>query len=452
MIVLTDRILPAAAVALVAGTLVALVPRHGVAQGGNPRSATVQKVYPSAVRVHIAAAGKLVRSASGIAFARDGESTYVLTNAHVVDPSRAWQEPIELRVLVSGAKEPLLARVVARGRVPDTDLAVLEVRTSDIPVTALAVDDALDLGDDLVVIGAPFGKGLSVAAGIVSQVEYDFAENASAPRRPKSLKTDAAIGYGSSGGGVFDVPGGRLVGLVEGYRTARVAFGKDEGYSFDVPMPGETFVAPAAKIRRFLGEHGLSRLAPGRPPATAMAPAGSSPSRAPVVPTAAAPMETRSAHLDPESAVRRSERGPDALAHRQVADGAEPGRQEDRGVPIDLQPHRSGIGFHRDCVIFSAGGGEGPGHGADLRDASRSSIRSAGGCSWLARLGRAFQVCVFGRTGGRGELRKPQVEGERREPQREDRAERAGSQRRGRVAHRGALFTSPRPAPACPIG
>jgi hypothetical protein len=63
---------------------------------------------------------------------------------------------------------------------------------------------------------------------------------------------------------VFDVPGGRLVGLVEGYRTARVAFGKDEGYSFDVPMPGETFVAPAAKIRRFLSEHGLSQLA-GKP-------------------------------------------------------------------------------------------------------------------------------------------------------------------------------------------
>jgi len=97
----------------------------------------------------------------------------------------------------------------------------------------------------------------------VSQVEYAFSESASAPRLPKSIKTDAAIGYGSSGGGVFDVPGGRLVGLVEGYRTARVAFGKDEGYSFDVPMPGETFIAPAAKIRRFLSDRGLGKLAPG---------------------------------------------------------------------------------------------------------------------------------------------------------------------------------------------
>ena len=42
-----------------------------------------------------------------------------------------------------------------------------------------------------------------------------------------------------------------------------VEFGKaDEGYHFDVPMPGETFVAPAAKIRRFLRESGLQDLAP----------------------------------------------------------------------------------------------------------------------------------------------------------------------------------------------
>jgi S1-C subfamily serine protease len=259
------RLVPVAVAVIASAALGFLFAPHlGVAQGGNPRAATVQKVYPSAVRVQITAAGKVVRSASGIAFARDKDRTFLLTNAHVVDPDGRWTDPVAVRVLVSGDAEPLVARVLARGRVPDVDLAVLEIRGTPVPVTPLATDDGLDLGDDLVVIGAPFGKGLSVAAGIISQVEYEFAENAAAPRVPKSLKTDAAIGYGSSGGGVFDVPGGRLVGLVEGYRTARVAFGKDDAYAFDVPMPGETFVAPAAKIRRFLGEHGLGQLAPGR--------------------------------------------------------------------------------------------------------------------------------------------------------------------------------------------
>ncbi len=249
----------AAGLVLVASPLLAASP----ARASNPRATTVQKVFPSAVRVHITAAGEVVRSASGIGFARDGGHTYVLTNAHVVEPGKGWSAPVEVKVLPSGGGSPLAAKVVACGKVPETDLAVLEV-AADLPVTPLGPDDGLELGDDLVVIGAPFGKGLSVAAGIVSQVEYGFTESATGPREPKALKTDAAIGYGSSGGGVFDVPGGKLVGLVEGYRTARVAFGKQEDqYAFDVPMPGETFVAPAAKIRRFLADNGLARLVPG---------------------------------------------------------------------------------------------------------------------------------------------------------------------------------------------
>ncbi len=275
--VLANRVFAVAVGAVLGiGAFVAVAPRMGAAQSrGNPRSATVQKVFPSAVRLQIAAAGEVVRSASGVAFAREGDVTYLLTNAHVVETGRGWKDPVEVRVLISGRKDPLAGRVVARGHVPELDIAVLAVKGAAVPVTPLAADDGLELGDDLVVIGAPFGKGLSVAAGIVSQVEYDFSESPTAPRLPKSLKTDAAIGYGSSGGGVFDVPGGRLVGLVEGYRTARVEFGKDEGYAFDVPMPGETFVAPAAKIRRFLSEHGLGKLAPTT--ATAAAGIGEAP-------------------------------------------------------------------------------------------------------------------------------------------------------------------------------
>jgi S1-C subfamily serine protease len=254
--------------ALAAGLIVAAAPLLGVSpsRASNPRAATVQKVFPSAVRIQMTAGGETVRSASGIAFARQGDRTYVLTNAHVVETQKSWKGPVAIRVLPSDGQAAAPAKVIARGRMPDVDIAVVEVEAS-LPVTPLASDDGLQLGDDLVVIGAPFGKGLSVAAGIVSQVEYEHAENAAVPRAPAAMKTDAAIGYGSSGGGVFDVSGGRLVGLIEGYRTARVAFGKDsEEYAFDVPMPGETFVAPAAKIRRFLRESGLERLAPEHGP------------------------------------------------------------------------------------------------------------------------------------------------------------------------------------------
>ncbi|HEX9241136.1 MAG TPA: serine protease [Anaeromyxobacter sp.] len=267
--------------ALAAGLVLFVTPLLGGAvsvQSPGVRATAVQKVFPSAVRIQVLAAGELVRSASGIAFAHRGGRTYVLTNAHVVERSRSWRAPVEVKA-IPGAGPTVAAKVLATGRMPDVDLAVLEL-PGELPITTLAADEGLELGDDLVVIGAPFGKGLSVAAGIVSQIEYENAESAGARPSPTGLKTDAAIGYGSSGGGVFDVGGARLVGVVEGYRTARVAFGKDtEQYAFDVPMPGETFVAPAAKIRRFLRDSGLADLAPEPPPGSRGAFASPSPPR-----------------------------------------------------------------------------------------------------------------------------------------------------------------------------
>ena len=115
------------------------------------------------------------------------------------------------------------------------------------------------------------GRALSVSSGIVSQLEMDEQE----PHVQRGMKTDAPIGYGASGGGVFEVPSGRLVGIVEGYRTAKVAFGgisKDD-FSFDVPMPGETFLAPPTKIRSFIVRSGIGGAAGIKGMAAAAVPA-----------------------------------------------------------------------------------------------------------------------------------------------------------------------------------
>lgn len=242
-----------------AASLLGFAASPSPAAAANPRAECVRKVFPSAVKIELRIGEELVRTASGVAFAREGDKAFVLTNDHVVEPAAGWKAPAQITVLSADGRVKAGAKVTARGHVPDVDLAVLEVG-APLPVTPLAADDEVEIGDDLVVVGAPFGKSLSVSAGIVSSLEYAFPENASAPRVPTMLKTDAAIGYGSSGGGVFDVQGAKLVGVVEGYRTARVAFGKSNQYAFDVPMPGETFVAPAAKIRAFLEQHGLGDL------------------------------------------------------------------------------------------------------------------------------------------------------------------------------------------------
>jgi hypothetical protein len=108
------------------------------------------------------------------------------------------------------------------------------------------------LGDPIWVVAYPWGRNMTLVGGIVSQVNVDQPGD-----RDTGLRfiVDASVSYGSSGGGVYDGRTGRLVGLVEGYRTARVSFqGEASERYIDVPVPGETYVVPLADIRRFLIE------------------------------------------------------------------------------------------------------------------------------------------------------------------------------------------------------
>lgn len=216
------------------------------------RAEVVRQVLVSSVRVQVLSGGDVKRSASGVVVASRGGRSTIMTNAHVIDPQGL--KDVSYRVLLERrgrVERTLPARMAALGEVPDTDLGLLEVDTA-LPPVEVAREDQIDVGDEVVVVGAPYGRSLSVSGGMVSQLEAVDGD-ASAPLRFTAMKTDASIGYGSSGGGVFSVPSGRLIGIVEGYRTARVAI--NDSQSFDVPMPGETFVAPVTKLRSFLAAH-----------------------------------------------------------------------------------------------------------------------------------------------------------------------------------------------------
>jgi serine protease Do len=231
----------------------------GPAWARSDKGKVVQKALRQSVRVEVLVRGEMQRAASGVVVASDGHTSWVLTNEHVVQ-REGLSGAASFQIVVERPKlHRLKARVVSEGRVPDEDLALLAVEGEALTPAAIAAEGQVDVGDDVVVVGAPYGRALSVSSGIVSQLELDEGD----ARVQKSMKTDAPIGYGASGGGVFEVPTGRLVGLVEGYRTAKVAFGgisKDD-FSFDVPMPGETFLSPPSKIRGFLERSGIGRLA-----------------------------------------------------------------------------------------------------------------------------------------------------------------------------------------------
>ncbi|MGI5863398.1 MAG: S1C family serine protease [Myxococcales bacterium] len=223
------------------------------------RQQRIHAALAQSLRVVLADEGKAVRSASGVTIGSregpDGAVSYVVTNAHVVAP-REGEEPLYfvLLELPDGEARRAAASLEALGEVPDADLAVLSVRGVRLPAATLADDEELSVGDEVFVVAAPYGRALSVSGGLVSQIDFERG----ATRVPTMVKTDAAIGYGASGGGIFSAATGKLLGIVEGYRTAKVTIPlASEAVSFDLPMPGETFAAPAAKVRRFLGEKGL---------------------------------------------------------------------------------------------------------------------------------------------------------------------------------------------------
>jgi Do/DeqQ family serine protease len=134
---------------------------------------------------------------SGVIAAAEG---FVLTNHHVV------QAADEIAVaLADGRRVP--ATVV--GADPETDLAVLRIEASDLPVITFGTSDGIAVGDVVLAIGNPFDVGQTVTMGIVSAVGRN---NLGINRYENFIQTDAAINQGNSGGALVDTAG-TLVGI-----------------------------------------------------------------------------------------------------------------------------------------------------------------------------------------------------------------------------------------------
>jgi serine protease DegQ len=134
---------------------------------------------------------------SGVIATADG---YVLTNNHVV------QAADEIAVALSDGRK-LPAQLI--GADPDTDLAVLRVKATDLPAITFGRAEALKVGDVVLAIGNPFDVGQTVTMGIVSALGRN---NLGINRYENFIQTDAAINQGNSGGALIDA-NGHLVGV-----------------------------------------------------------------------------------------------------------------------------------------------------------------------------------------------------------------------------------------------
>ncbi|MEZ0301567.1 MAG: DegQ family serine endoprotease [Hyphomicrobiaceae bacterium] len=157
---------------------------------------------------------------SGVIVSADG---VVITNTHVVKIGGA----AEIRIALADRRE-FDAKVVLQDE--KSDIAVLRIEGGDgrFPYLEFEDSDAIEVGDQVLAIGNPFGVGQTVTSGIVSALaRTEVGRNES----QVFIQTDAAINPGNSGGALVD-----MAGKVVGINTAIFSrSGGSHGVGFAIP-------------------------------------------------------------------------------------------------------------------------------------------------------------------------------------------------------------------------
>ena len=153
---------------------------------------------------------------SGFIVSSDG---LILTNAHVVRNAK------QVTVKLSDRRE-FAAKVL--GSDTATDVAVLKIDAKGLPAVTLGDAKAVQVGDYVLAIGAPFGLEQSASQGIVSAKGRSLPGESVVP----FIQTDAAVNPGNSGGPLFDAAG-RVVGINAQIYSRSGGF---QGLAFAIPI------------------------------------------------------------------------------------------------------------------------------------------------------------------------------------------------------------------------
>ena len=164
---------------------------------------------------------------SGVIVSPDG---YIVTNSHVVGDNVR-----EISAVLPDKRE---VRGQIIGTDPTTDIAVVKIAASGLPVVPWGDSSRLKIGQWVLAIGSPFQLNQTVTLGIVSAVGR---ANIGVADYEDFIQTDAAINPGNSGGALIDARG-ELVGI----NTA--IYSQSGGYQ------GVGFAVPSNLARRVFDE------------------------------------------------------------------------------------------------------------------------------------------------------------------------------------------------------
>jgi S1-C subfamily serine protease len=152
------------------------------------------------------------------------ENGYILTNAHVINDSKqvtvGWPDRFD--------RKELQAEVVASDA--DLDLALLHVNASHLPTVPIDLAASPWVGDSVIALGYPAGEqlgldNLTVTRGLISSFR------SSSESGEKLYQTDASVTLGCSGGPLFDLDTGSVIGIIQG-KGVKIL----EGFNFAIPI------------------------------------------------------------------------------------------------------------------------------------------------------------------------------------------------------------------------
>jgi S1-C subfamily serine protease len=163
------------------------------------------------------------RLGSGFVYDKQG---CIITNNHVIDGANTADVKF-----VDG--NTYRAKVIAKD--PSSDIAVLQITDNFSPENLVPLpivnSSSLEVGQQVIAIGNPFGLSDTMTTGIVSQVGRLIPNPDTGFSTPDAIQTDAPINPGNSGGPLLDTEG-QVIGINTAINSAT---GEFAGIGFAVP-------------------------------------------------------------------------------------------------------------------------------------------------------------------------------------------------------------------------
>jgi 2-alkenal reductase len=163
-----------------------------------------KRVGPAVVNISVAGSGPGLGGGSGSGFVYDTKG-HIVTNNHVVEGAR--------RIIVSFSDATQIEGQIV-GADPGSDLAVVKVNVSADLLHPVELGDSsnLQVGQQAIAIGNPFGLERTMTTGIISAVGRVIQLAGDRFSLPQLIQTDAALNPGNSGGPLLDSRG-RVIGV-----------------------------------------------------------------------------------------------------------------------------------------------------------------------------------------------------------------------------------------------